>query len=541
MTRTKTLALIAAAILTWAGCVTTRQVDDRSPDPRDDLPSLAGEDQSLELARRAKLASTHPLTTVLDLSPRDPIVNVRVVFQAGSADDAAGKEGTAALTARLMRQATEKLSAAQFADALFPWAAELDTQVDKDTIAFLGRVHRDHVDAFAGVFLDVLLHPRLDPVDFDRVRAEQKAFIESTLRTGNDEALQREALEVALYDAPGTRHPYRHTPAGTVKALAGLSLDDVKAFIRTQLTRDRLVLGVSGGASPQLVERLKAGLETLPFAPEGFARPVPSTPAPPPRSTALFVDKPAAGSAISVGFALSELSRTHPDYPAMKLAETWFGEHRSLIGHLFNSMREARGLNYGDYAYVEHFRQEGWSTSEQLNIPRRTQYFSIWIRPVEHKNRLFALRQTLWELDKLVRDGIPDDESFRRVRSYVQGYWRAKEQEPMRRLGYMIDRALTGMPWDRDQLRARVNELTREDVNAAIRRHLRADRLTIVVVTEDAKALADQIAKKAPSPISYAGKVDAKQLAEDKIIESWDAGLASDAIQVISPTALFAQ
>mgnify|MGYP001569089412 FL=1 len=137
-----------------------------------------------------------------------------------------------------------------------------------------------------------------------------------------------------------------------------------------------------------MVAKLKRALEALPFS-SGERAPAPP-PASPDANVLLIVDKPSAGTAISLGFPLADLSRTHPDYAALKLAETWFGEHRNLIGHLFDSMREKRGLNYGDYAYVEHFAQEGWSTYEQLNIPRRTQYFSIWNRPVQHNNRMFA-------------------------------------------------------------------------------------------------------------------------------------------------------
>jgi zinc protease len=513
----KSRALLALALLT--SCVTTRQLDDqRSPDPRDDLPELSAEQHKAT-------------TTVLDVSARDPIVNVRVMFHAGSADDPAGKEGLAALAAKLMRQATEKLSAAELADAMFPWAAELDVQVDKDTIVFLGRVHQDHANKWADVLIDIIMHPRLGAKDFARIRDEHKAYLESTLRTGNDEALQREALELAWYDR---EHPYGHTPMGTVNGLAVITLDDVRTFITAHLVRDRAVLGVSGGASPELVEELTGALARLPLS--SSQRTVPATPAGPSANHALFIDKPSAGSAISVGFVLAELSRAHPDYAAMKLAETWFGEHRNLIGHLFNSMREKRGLNYGDYAYVEHFAQEGWSSYEKLNIPRRTQYFSMWIRPVEHKNRLFALRQTLWELDKLVAHGIPDDASFQRVQSFVQGYWRAKEQEPMRALGYRMDQ----VQFDRNDLRERVSKLTRDEVNAAIKRHLRADRLSIVVVTENAAALVRDIAQGRPSPLAYAGKVAAPQAEEDKVIEAFDLGLG-DRMRIIASTELFEQ
>ncbi len=542
---------LAAALLSGAACVSTQQVDpERSPDPRDDLPELDGAAAvAVGAKEHERRAAEHPLATVMHVDEADPIANVRLVLQTGSADDPAGKEGLAALSAKLARQATEKLSATELADTLYPWAAELEVQVDKDTIAYIGRVHRDHAAAFTELFLDVVLHPRLDAKDFARVKGEQRTFLETTLRVGDDEALQREALEALLYDGrafapaafPSTaRHPYAHTPAGTVAGVDAITLDDVRAFLGAARARDRLVLGVSGAAPATMVARLTGALEALPFASgERAAAPAPAAPD---QHVLVLVDKPAAGTAISVGFALADLTRAHPDYAALKLAETWFGEHRNLIGHLFDSMRERRGLNYGDYAYIEHFAQEGWSTYERLNIPRRTQYFSMWIRPVEHKNRLFALRQTLWELDRFAREGIPDDESFARVRSFVQGYWQQKEQTPLRQLGYQVDQHLTGQPFDRDGLRQRVRALTRAEVNAAIKRHLRADRLSLVVVTEGAAALAADIAADKRAPIGYlAPPTNQAQLDEDARIDAFNLGLRADRVVIVTPDTLFAR
>ena len=72
-----------------------------------------------------------------------------------------------------------------------------------------------------------------------------------------------------------------------------------------------------------------------------------------------------------------------------------------------NHLREMRGLNYGDYAYIENFIQDGWTTFPLPNIPRRQQHFEIWLRPVPPHNSLFALRAALYETDKLIREGIP--------------------------------------------------------------------------------------------------------------------------------------
>lgn len=550
--RTLTLIVVVAGL---SACVSTRTVARGSnPDPRAGLPPV------LTVAEReaaAQKREREKLRTVLLLSEQNPIIDVRVVFQSGSADDPAGKEGVTDLAVHLMREATVDKDAAALNEALFPLAAELDVQVDKDTVVFSGRVHRDHKAKFLQILSDVLTRPRLDAADFARLKSDALSALQSTLRTGNDELLQREALEVSLYDTANVygaaasttststaRHPYRHTPRGTVQGLTSLTLDDVKAQIAAVFTRDRVVVGVGGGADEAFVNALSSSLSALPQASQ--PRAAVTTPVNTGGSKLLIVEKPSAGSAISLGFTLPELSRTHPDYAAMKFAETWFGEHRNLIGHLFNSMRETRGLNYGDYAYVEHFVQDGWSTLEELNIPRRSQYFSMWIRPVQHKNRLFALRMASWELARFAKDGIPDDgasgpegSEFSRVRSFVMGYWKSKEQDPMRRLGYALDEKLTGMPFDCEGLRERVQKLTRKEVNDAIARHIHSNNVFAVVVTEDAAALKDAIVKKSPSPITYDAKQPQKLLDEDKAIVDFDLGLDADDIVVVPPTALF--
>jgi zinc protease len=322
-----------------------------------------------------------------------------------------------------------------------------------------------------------------------------------------------------------------------VAGLQAITLDDVRSHIAKVFTVDRVVVGVGGGATPETIEALTRSLQGLPA--RSPARSVPGLPVRQGGPKLLVIEKPTGSTAISLGFTLPTLSRSHPDYAALKLAETWFGEHRNLIGHLFHSMREVRGLNYGDYAYVEHFTQEGWSTFECLNTPRRTQYFSMWIRPVQHENKAFALRMAAWELAKFAADGIPDDASFRRVQSFVSGYWRSKEQEPLRRLGYAIDQELTGMPFDRAGLRERVATLTRADVNAAIARHLRSSDITYVVVTDEAAPLVAAIVEKTPTPAKYASPMPAAIQKEDAEIAAFDLGLGRDDVVVVPSSALF--
>ena len=81
---------------------------------------------------------------------------------------------------------------------------------------------------------------------------------------------------------------------------------------------------------------------------------------PPPVTRAprfLLVEKPSAPTAISMGMTW-DVRRGDPDFPALVVAVSALGEHRQGSAfRLFKELREVRGLNYGAYAYPEHFVQ----------------------------------------------------------------------------------------------------------------------------------------------------------------------------------------
>src|SRR5439155_4750891 len=118
-------------------------------------------------------------------------------------------------------------------------------------------------------------------------------------------------------------------------------------------------------------------------------------PAPGMHGKTLIVKKDTASTAGSFGYTW-ELRRGDPDYFAVALGMSYLGEHRQMHGVLMQELREKRGLNYGDYAYAEHFEQEGWSSLLRVNVPRALQETSIWIRPVEPQNAVFAARGAIY-------------------------------------------------------------------------------------------------------------------------------------------------
>jgi zinc protease len=534
----KTRALVSlAALLGLAGCATTQTppVDANEPPPA--VPSSAALKQQPPAQPPARpqavpavpLRQPKPMELVVLARQDTPIVAFRLVFHAGSVDDPKGKEGLTDLTSTLMAQGgTQKLTSGQLLDALYPMAAQLTAYTDKEFTTFSGRVHKDFLPRFLEIFTDVLLEPRYDPNEFERLRTDALNTVRNRLRSENDEKLGQVALDALIFRG----HPYEHFVGGTVQGLQSLTLDEVKAHARRVFTQDRLVIGLAGPVDDALKQALTSRLAALPAtgAPRVELPPVPIH-----LGRAVVIQKPTLSTAISLGY-VTPMRRGDPDFFPVAFALSYLGEHRQFHGVLFNELRERRGLNYGDYAYAEHFIEQPGTTYARTNIARTQQDISLWIRPVVPANASFATHGAVYYLDRLVREGIPRDQ-FELIRGFLMNYTRLWEQTDQRRLGYAIDSLFYGTPNLLEQYRQALGDMTPESVHEAIRRRLRPDALSFAFVTQDAPALVNALkAPKAP-PLSYASAKPADLLEVDKAIIQQPLPVKPEAIEVLSASA----
>lgn len=479
------------------------------------------------------LRTPAPMAQVVLPVEKDPIASFRLVFHAGSIDDPKGKEGLTALTAQLLAEGgTQSLSAAELVDALFPMAGELSSSTNEEFTVFEGRVHKDFLPKYLPLFTDVLVAPRLDPKEFERLRTDALNVIRTELRGEDDETLGKVALQAELYPD----HPYRHFVGGTIAGLKAITLDDVRAQLKKVFTQDRLVVGLAGAVDDALAAQVKGKLAALPAtgAPQVVLPPAPAS-----GGQVRILQKDSLSTAVSIGEAI-DVRRGDPDFPALAFAVSYLGEHRQFSGQLMNELRERRGLNYGDYAYPEAFEQAGYSTFPQTNVGRAEQNFSIWIRPVEPKNAVFATRAALYFFNELIEHPIAP-EAFALTQKFVTGYTKLWELTDQRRLGYAIDDAFYGTQGYLESYRKAVAGLTPEAVQAAVKRHVSLARLDFAFVTRDAKGLTAQLASGAPSPIAYPSPKAADVLETDKAIIAFPLPIHSEAIQTAPADQFMAQ
>ncbi len=530
-------ARLAAALLVLASCATTPEPA-AAPPPDDLLENAklparkkkpAPAPEAAPVPTRA-LAAVAPLTVVLQPVKDKQIVAVRVVFHTGAVDDPPGKEGLTALTTAVLSEGgTVELSSAQLLEALYPMAAELDGHCDKEFTVFEGRVHTDKLDRFLAIFTDVLLKPRFDPKEFERLRTAALNTVKTRLRQENDEELGKVGLDALLYAG----HPYRHYNGGTVAGLTSLTLDDVKAHWARVFTQDRAVLGLAGAVDEKLATKVKDLLAKLPAT---GAPLLAIPPAPGVRARTLIIQRDTLSTAGSFG-ASWPLRRDDPDYYAVAFGMSYLGEHRQFHGRLFTELREKRGLNYGTYAYAEHHRQAGWSSIPAVNVGRAAQEVTVWLRPVEAKNGVFATRGVLFLIGELLGLPIPR-ERFDTARGFLIGYTRTWEQTDQRRLGNAIDDLFYGTPGFLQKYRAALETMTPEKMQEALKRHLDPTRLNFVYVTKDAEGLKAKLTSKDPSPIVYPTPKGEDVLAADKAIEAYPLPMHPALIEIVDANAV---
>ncbi|HXO19392.1 MAG TPA: pitrilysin family protein [Thermoanaerobaculia bacterium] len=460
--------------------------------------------------------TTAPLGPITVPSAGSPLVALHVLFDVGSIHDPAGKEGLATLTALMVGQAgTKKHTYSQLLETLYPMAASIDAQTDREVTVFSGEVHKDTLAEYTALFEEALLSPAFAPSDFERNKEELLSFLTTTLRGSSDELLGLEEIQDVIWKG----HPYGHPPAGTVEGLKSITLDDVKSFYRAHYTRANLMLGVAGGYPAGYVERLEKDLAALPAGQAGGAAhaEIPPVPAVQGRSFTL-IDKKTASVGIHFGYPLP-INRSHPDYYPLMVANSFLGQHRTSHGRLMQQLREKRGLNYGDYSYIEYWRNPPGTMRPGPGVPRHEQFFSVWIRPVVPNTAHFALRAALYEVERLRDQGMTPAE-FELTRDFLLNYSKLWAQTLSSRLGWQMDSRFYGMPYYIDEIDRELRKLSVDDVNRAAKKYLETASYDAVVVTDHAADFKAALEKDEPSPMTYNSKPGEDVLAADKTIEA---------------------
>ncbi|MCF2915773.1 insulinase family protein [Pseudoalteromonas sp. Cn5-37] len=500
------------------------------------LDKVAGFEQEVDL--NAAVASIEQAPTerhfkVLDKTNSSPLVDVNWLFNTGAAADPQGKKGLAALTAAMLAQGgSETMSYKDIQKALYPLAGSFGYQIDKEMISLRGRVHKDNAAKWYALVSDQMLNPGFREDDFKRLKKELIDSIKAGLKASNDEELGKEVLYHQLYKG----HPYESYNYGDLSDLEALTLDDVKAFYANQFTQSKLTVGLIGAIPSDVKSTMLKDLTSLPQGKESRLM-IPDAPELKGHH-ATIVEKSAQSTAVSFGFPIDTI-RSSDDWTALWLVRSYFGEHRSSNSFLYQRIRQTRGMNYGDYAYIEYFPRGMFQTKPDANLGRSEQIFQVWLRPLRSNNDAhFATRTALFELDKLIKNGI-SKEDFEATRNFLINFVPQMVASQDRQLGYALDSEFYNTESFVDYVRGKLEKLTLDDVNRVIRDNLQTENIHYVFITGDGKDMQKRLASEQTSPMVYNAEKPAELVAEDKVIADYKLAIPAKNIKVLDVEKVF--
>ncbi len=450
--------------------------------------------------------------------PNSDKVVVKLMFRNGSVCDPAGKEGLTRLTVSAITSGgAGELTYSQVQEKIYPMAAYYGASVDKEVSIFTFEVHKDFLSGFYEIMKGLILNPSFSQQDFDRVKSNQQNYVDQVIRSSSDEEYSKMALEDFLFR--GTR--YQHMVTGKSESVKSITLDDVKEHYKKYFTRSNLLIGIAGNYTDDFRNSLVNDLKQLPE----LTASSPSAGAPEKIDgvNVEIISKDAFGSAIFMGFPI-DITRSSDEFAALMVANSYIGEHRKSYGVLYDKIRTTRSMNYGDYSYIEWYDNGAGNMLPPPGVPRSSNYFSIWIRPVQIGKQLrqqyselsdvkighahFAIRLALREVDKLVKEGMTQKD-FEVTREFLRSYIKLYVQSPSSRLGYLMDSRFYGRTDYISEMDGLLAKLTKDDVDRAVKKYWQVENLKITIVTDksEAEELASSLKDNIPSLMSYSNFV----------------------------------
>ena len=434
---------------------------------RSRLPAL-GPDPEFALPEIRR--HSHPgALRVWTVEHRDvPLVSFLVLLPVGASADPAERPGLAALTGDLLDEGAGSRNALELHEALARIGAQLETEVGSDgTLLELTTLER-HAEQGISLLADMILRPRFEQRDFDRVRDLRLNRLIQLRDTPS--ALADRVFAELLFKG----HPYGHLPIGTEGSLRAMSLRDVTGFhSRTYGPSAVTIVAVGDAAHGRLRDLVDRAFSewtspTPSTAPSTDAATMPPAPAGPAR-LAVINRTAAAQSELRIGHVGP--ARSTPDYHALLVLNMVLGGQ--FVSRINLNLRENKGYTYGARTSFDFRRAPGPFTLQAS---------------VQSEATADAVREAIGEL-RAIRGGRPvtRDELEMGRAALTRGYPRNFETaDQVGRAAVQL--ALYDLPDDYfSTFGPKVMALTPDDITRAATTHLDPSRLLTVIVGDREK------------------------------------------------------
>lgn len=274
-----------------------------------------------------------------------PLISFYIHIEGGQILDDSDKLGTANLLAAMMNEGTKFKTPTELEDAIGLLGSSIHISANKTGFYISGNSLKRNFQQTIDLVSEMLMNPRFDESDFQRLKSKQLTNIKSAL--ANPNTVARNVIMQKLY---GNQHVLGQVMGGDSNTVANIDLNDIKDYYKNNLSINHTSLYIAGDFENQAVINSLTKIDNnwktkdsikLPAMPEPQSIEIPQV---------YFVDFPSAKqSAIYVG--KSVLNSQHPDFNLLNIVNNRLGAGSSA--RLTQILRIEKGYTYGAYSYVQ--------------------------------------------------------------------------------------------------------------------------------------------------------------------------------------------
>jgi len=392
-----------------------------------------------------------------------PMIEVKVVFDAGSARDTAAESGLAMLTSGLLADGAGELTAEQIAERLEGLGAELGASSMRDmAVVQLRSLSQDrYFEPALAVFAEVLARPAFPQTALQRER--QRALTAIAQERQSPQAVAGRAFYEALYAG----HPYALRPGGTEEGVAAIGREDLRLFHGRYYTAANAVIAMVGdlGAARarEVAEQLTAGLAR--------GEPAPALPPVPALDRGRTVRLPHPSTQAHILIGQPGMERLDADYFPLYVGNYILGGG-GFASRLLTEIREEHGLAYSAFSHFTPMRRRGPFVA------------GLQTRVDQADRALQLARETL---RAFVQTG-PDAAELAAAKKHLTGSFPLSLDSNGKIADLVAVIGFYGLPLDYlDTYIASVESVTLEDIRDAFARRIRPEAMiTVIAGPQDA-------------------------------------------------------
>jgi zinc protease len=394
-----------------------------------------------------------------------PIIAVQFAFlDAGAARDPAARQGLARLLSNTMDEGAGDLDAQAFQKKLSDHSITLLFNAGRDSFGGSLLTLSRHQDVAFDLLKLAIQSPRFDEEAVARMKDANLVRIRSSLSEPDWIAAR------IVNDRAFAGHPYAQNTGGTISGLGAITPDDLRAFMKDNLTRDRLLITAAGDIDAQ---KLASAMDTA-FG----ALPAKAAQGP-------IADSALPGTAQSYAFHLpipqTYISMILPGIDGKDEDHYAYQVMNNILGgagfgsRLMEEVREKNGLTYGIFSDTQDLRH-----ADVFTIATSTKTQSA-------ESVLSIITK---EMIKMKNGAVSADE-LSHAKSYITGSLPLALTSTEEIASLLLSMRMQERPIDYlDHFAQKINAVDADDITRAAKRALDERRMTTVLVG-DTTALKD--------------------------------------------------